>query len=99
MSSKLNFQSLNYFEADLRPGIISSVNILVVILKDKNSLQKLVFTSQVYEYAHVSLHPSKEGNACNFHEMKLWSYFLDAEDGVSGHCQAPVEETLSYCQK
>lgn len=56
MSSKLNFQSLNYFEADLRPGIISSVNILVVILKDKNSLQKyaaLVFTLQVYECAHV----------------------------------------------
>ena len=115
MSSKLTFHSLNYFEAGLRPGIISSVNILVVILKDKNSLQNyaaLVFTckcmrvpthtsnnSPCVVWSAVSLHPSQEGNASNFHEMKLWSYFLDAEGGVSGHCQAPVEEILPYCQK
>ena len=92
MSSKLNFHSLNYFEAGLRPGIISSVNISVVALKDKNSLQKhaaLVFTCKcTHGHMHtsnnapclvwsaVSLHPSKGGNASNFHEMKLWSYLM-----------------------
>lgn len=59
VSSKLHLHHLDYFEANLRSSITSSVNISVAILKDRDSFLKKMYHITIILHAHSHTYTHK----------------------------------------